>query len=193
MPVSRDAGKGQADSLAAYLQISWGLPLGAARSAPPLPRTILPSEVVRLALSSGDLRLVRALPLWLSLIPKVDPPPPWWPVDDRRRLAYLCEISRALASLRRDRGHVRGDSWPASAAGIQPGRWRERVPLCESPGPAAAPSMFGERWGIEEPMTFPEYVAFQDQFLSLKRRKQGDGARAGTDRRGPEEADPPLR
>jgi hypothetical protein len=112
--------KEDADSLVGYLREHWGLPLGAARPAPALPRTTTPSDIVRRALSCGDLRLVRALPLWLSLVPEVDPLPSEWPVDDRRRLAYLCELAQALASLRKDRTLPRGDAWAASVAGIAP-------------------------------------------------------------------------
>jgi len=185
--------KEDADFLVAYLHDYWGLPLGTARPATPLPRTTPPSEVVRLALSCGDLRLVRAMPLWLSLIGEVDPVPPEWLVDDRRRLAYLCELAQALGSLRKDRRFPRGDSWVALVAGIEPRHWEEKVPLCESPGPLATPSMFGERWGVEEPITFPEYVAFQNQYLALRRMENGDAAGVGADRRGPEGADSAVR
>lgn len=165
--------KEEADSLAAYLRGYWDIPLGTACPPRASPKAILPSDVVRGALDSGDLRLVRALPLWLSLLPKVDPPPAGWRVEDRRRLAYLCELAQALASLRSS-GRSRPDaSWAASVAGIQPEPWGVRVPLCHSQGPVATPSLFGELWGIEEPMTFPEYVAFQDQLLALKRVEGG--------------------
>jgi hypothetical protein len=183
----------EADFLVAYLRGTWGIPLGTAGQARGSPLKVLPSEIVRRALDCGDLRLVRALPLWLSLLPHVDPPPDGWSVPDRRRLAYLCELAQALASLRNARRSRPDASWAASVARIQPEPWGEKVTLCRSSGPVATPSVFGELWGIEEPMTFPEYVAFQDQFLALKKMEKGDAARARADRRGPAEADPALR
>jgi hypothetical protein len=158
--------KEDADRLVAYLR-DWGLPLGTEKKVDALPETTPLPEVVRGVLKCGDLRAVRALPLWLSLVPDVPPLPPGWSIEDRRRVAYLLELAHALATLREEDRSSRDDSWTAAVTGIEPQPWRERVPLCESPAPLATPSMFGERWGIEEPMNFPEYAAFQRQYLDL--------------------------
>jgi hypothetical protein len=182
-----------ADSLAAYMHRSWGLPLGTAQAVPAVPVETSPAEIMRLTLECGDLRLVRALPLWLSLVPKVDSAPREWPVDDRRKLAYLCELARALASLRGADMHAMGSSWATSVAGIEARAWPRKLPLCASPGPPVTPSLFGERWGIEEPMAFPEYVAFQKQYLFLSRNEGDDVPRAGAHGQGPAQAHPSLR
>ena len=163
------------DAIVEFLRRNWHFPLGSAANASPIPRASDPAEVVRSALATGDVRLVRALPHWVSLLsrPPSVPTGSIWSGGDRRRLAYICELAAALRCLRVDLATLETADRPAVTAGIEPKTWPHRIPLCDFDSPEIAASIFGERWGILEPMAFPEYVTFQKQHLSTNKAGSG--------------------
>ena len=164
-----------ANAVAEFLRRHWGMPLRTTADVDPLPPSSDPVEVVRIALDSGDVRLVRALPCWVSLLANLPTVPEGsrWSDEDRRRLAYICELAAALRCLRESSVTPEDPDRPASVAGIEPKGWRRRIPLCPFEGRETASSIFGERWGILEPMAFPEYVAFQEQYLRTSEDSHG--------------------
>lgn len=104
-----------------HLAGRWGLPLLADPMRPD-DEALEPEAVIRIVLRAHDARLTMALALWLSLVAPGIRLEGDWSEEDRRRVAYLCELATCLERLRNPLSASRGPGWALHVVGLQPRR-----------------------------------------------------------------------
>jgi len=156
-----------ADSIYRYLHEGWAIPLLAVGEGDALDDED-PCHLLKISLDTGDVRLIRALPLWISLLDSLPPADASFDEQDRRRIAYLCDLGRRLEALRNSFTPMRRQSWTVSIVGLGPRNWEVRILLVQDQKNQVAQSDIGHDWGILEPMDFSQYARFQEQFLTVR-------------------------
>jgi len=156
-----------ADSIYRYLHEGWGIPLLAVGEGDALDHED-PCHLLKISLDIGDIRLIRALPLWISLLDNIPPADASFDEKDRRRIAYLCDVGCRLEALRNSLTPGRKQSWTVSIMGLSPRAWEVCIPLVQDQKNQVAQSDIGHDWGILEPMDFSQYARFQKQFLTVR-------------------------
>jgi len=153
------------------LRSRWHIPL-LAEPVPTASALLAPADEIGLLealLPILDARVSMAVALWLSLLDGIPPLPPAWPQADKRRVAYLADVARALR-LQRGEGEP---AWSAEgASGLRPGDWPDRLPLFASVAPVLPASRLGLRWGISEVVDAADFAGFQKLFLETRARQE---------------------